>query len=334
MRNRLCPYCGESIDASERETEDAIPRALGGRLLVDAHARCNRRINVEIDEPLIKSFPMQVMLSCWGIKGRYGKAPLPATVTGTDRRGQRSTLRFLPLGRVAITHRPHESRNGDGTVQIRFDQSESDDVVRAKVEAVRRRGDQVRAVKQRGSVAGGYRLGFRLRGYAWPRFAARVGLAVGALAAEESWVHAETAQHLREILWSPIADSPIRLYLAPTDPPEGHAINGALLPPEHFLWTSHTPAGLASVCIILFGDWFMPVPLAMTADEGKLVRDYAWLINPVGASVTASRELTDVAVGLDRRRDRVAAVMARREQTLAEIDAEADRRRLLRCDRT
>jgi len=249
---------------------------------------------------------MQVVLSCWGIKGRYGKAPLPATLTGTDRQGQRSTLRFLPLGRVAVTHRPHESRDTDGTVQIRFDHSESDGVVRAQVDAVRRRGKEVRAVKQRGSVIGGYKLGFRLPGYAWPRFAARVGLAVGALAAEESWLHTETAQHLREILCSPTADSPFRLYMAPTDPPEGHAINGALLPPEHFLWTSHTPAGLASVCIVLFGDWFMPVPLAMHADEGKLVRDHAWLIDPVRAAVTTSGKLTDiVAVGAQRARQRL-----------------------------
>ena len=334
MRNRLCPYCGESIDASEHETEDAIPRALGGRLLVDAHGRCNRRINVEIDEPLIKCFPMQVVLSCWGIKGRYGKAPRPATLTGTDSQGQRSTLRFLPLGRVAVTHRPHEGRDKDGTVQIRFDHSEADDVVRAKVDAVRRRGEEVRAVKQRGSVPGGYELGFRLPGYAWPRFAARVGLAVGALAAEEWWLHTVTAQRLREILWSPTADSPLRLNRAPTDPPEGHAVNGALLPPEHFLWTSHTPAGLASVCIVLFGNWFMPVPLAMMADEGKLIRDHAWLIDPVRAAVTASGKLRDIAGGLDRRRDRVAAVMARRARILAEIDAEADRRRLSSCDRT
>ena len=85
---------------------------LGGRLLVDAHGGCNRKLDSEIDEPLIKSVPMQVVLSAWGIKGRHGKARLPATDTGTDRKGQRRTLRFLPLGRVAAAHRPHEIRGG------------------------------------------------------------------------------------------------------------------------------------------------------------------------------------------------------------------------------
>lgn len=277
-------YCGAPIDSSDRETEDSIPRALGGRLLVDAHGGCNRKLNSEIDEPLIKSVPMQVVLSAWGIKGRYGRAPLPATVTGTDRKGQRSTLRFLPVGRAAVTHRPHEIRDKDGTVEIRFDHSESDEVIRAKVEVVRRRGDQVCAMKQRGSIPGGYRVQFRLPEYGWTRFAAKVALAVGSLAADELWMHSHTAQQLREVLWSPTTECALRLYMAPGGLPAGHAVNGALVPPEHLVWTSHTPTGLASVCIVLFGEWFLLVPLAMTAAEGWLIRDDAWLINPFRAS--------------------------------------------------
>jgi hypothetical protein len=41
-----------------------------------------------------------------------------------------------------------------------------------------------------------------------------------------------------------------------------------VLPPEHLIWTSHTRDGRAIVCLYLLAEWFLPVPLALTPEEG------------------------------------------------------------------
>lgn len=287
---------------------------------------CGERLNRAVDEPLVQSMPVVKVRADLQIPDRFGKVPHPPRLVGYDATGARSTLRLLPLARVDIVHHPHEQLDEDGTATVRFDARESKDVIKRKVAAARRRHGDVRAVAQHGSQPGGYRVsGVRLPLYGWPRVAAKVALGVGALVCEPAWLRSETAAHLREVLWADSgAGTTLALDMAPGEPPEDHAVRGALLPPEHLIWTSHTSDGRASVCLYLFAEWFLPVPLAFSPEEGKLVRDYAWLINPRRAKVTFEGPLPDVAARLEKRRPRVSAVLRQREQWLAQLERQAD----------
>lgn len=309
--SRLCPYCGELLDARSTHAEHALPRALGGALEVEAHLDCGDRLNRTVDQALVQCMPVVKVRADYGIPDRYGNPPHPPALTGTDAAGARSTLRLLPFSRVSIRHRPHEQVEGDGSITVRFDPDEDADVIERKLLAARRRNPDVRAVVQRGSRKGGYRAGgIKLPLYGWPKLAAKIGLAVGSVVAEPDWLEGETAGHLREMLWArPGVETYLALGVAPEDPPEDSAVRGALLPPEHLIWTSHTPAGLASVCLYLFAEWFIPVPLALTPEEGQLVRDYAWLIEPRRAKVSREGPLDEVSRYLDRRRPRVESAL-------------------------
>ena len=197
----LCPYCGEPLDARPTHAEHALPRALGGALEIEAHLDCGDRLNRTVDEPLIQCMPVVKVRADYGIPDRYGKVPYPPALTGTDSTGARSTLRLLPYARVDIHHRPHEQVEEDGSITVRFDHDEDEEVIKRKVAAARRRSPDVRAVTQRGSRKGGYRVGgFRIPLYGWPKLAAKIGLAVGSLVAEPEWLKGETAGHLRELL--------------------------------------------------------------------------------------------------------------------------------------
>ena len=112
--------------------------------------------------------------------------------------------------------------------------------------------------------------------------------------------------------------------MAPGDPPENNAVRGALLPPEHLIWTSHTRDGRASVCLYLFAEWFLPVPLAFTPEEGRLVRDYAWLIEPRLAKVIRKGPLDEVSRDLERRRPRVEAAVRAHAELVERIEREAE----------
>lgn len=130
---------------------------------------------------------------------------------------------------------------------------------------------------------------------------------MGSVVADPEWLEGKTAGHLREVLWSKPTDrTHLALNSAPEDLPEQLAeIGDVLLPPEHFIWTSHTPDGRASVCIYLFGEWFIPAPLALSLEEGELVSDYAWLLDPYRARTRAEGPLNKVTARLRRRRPRV-----------------------------
>ena len=321
-----CPYCGEPLNARPTHAEHALPRALGGALEVDAHLDCGDLLNRTVDEPLVQCIPVVKVRADYGIPDRYGKRPHPPAFTGIDAAGARSTLRLLPYARVDIHHRPHEQVEEDDSITVRFDPDENEDVIERKIAAARRRSPNVRAVTQRGSRKGGYRVGgFKTPLYGWPKLAAKVGLAVGSLVAEAEWLEGETAGHLREVLWaSPKEKTHLALNMAPGDPPENSAVRGALLPPEHLIWTSHSPAGLASVCIYLFAEWFLPVPLALTPEEGRLVRDYAWLIEPRLAKVIRKGPLDEVSRDLERRRPRVETAVRAQAQLIKRIEREAN----------
>lgn len=325
----LCPYCGEPLDDRPTHAEHALPRALGGALKVDAHLDCGDRLNRKVDEPLVQCMPVVKVRADYAIPDRYGNPPHPPGFTGTDAAGARSTLRLQPFARVDIHHRPHEQVAEDGSITVRFDPGEDPDVIDRKLAAARRRSPHVRAVVQRGSRQGGYRVGgFRIPLYGWPKLAAKIGLAVGSLVAEPEWLEGETAEHLREVLWaSPGEETYLALETAPGDPPEDSALRGALRPPEHLIWTSHTPAGLASVCLYLFAEWFLPVPLALTPEEGRLVSDYAWLIEPRRAKVIREGPLDEVSRDLEKRRPRVDAALRAHAERVERLEREVAERR-------
>ena len=320
----LCPYCGDALDARPTHAEHPLARAFGGALVIEAHLDCGDRLNREVDEPLLHCLPVVKMRSDYAIPDRYGNPPKPFSLVGTDERGGRSTLRLLPLARVDLRHHPHEEVADDGTVTVRFDHTEDKEVIERKMATVRQRDPNARGVLQRGSRRGGYRVsGIRIPAHAWPRLAAKVGLAVGSLVAEPKWLEGETAGHLREVLWaSPRQKTYLALDMAPSDPPENSAARGALLPPEHLIWTSHTPAGLASACLYLFAEWFLPVPLALTHEEGRLVRDYAWLIQPRQAKMIREGPLEEVSRDLERRRPRVEAAVRAQAELIERIERE------------
>lgn len=301
-----------------------MARALGGAIVVVAHEDCGARLNRAVDEPLIHCVPVVKMRADYGILDRYGNPPHPPRLVGTDSSGARSTLRLLPLARMDIRHHPHEHVDDDGRVTVRFDHREDEDVIERKLEAARQRDPEVRGVLQRGSRREYNVSGIRIPLYGWPRLAAKVGLAVGSLAADPEWLRSETAEHLREVLWASPGDAThLALEMAPADPPDDNSVQGALLAPEHLIWTSHTREGLASVCLLLFAEWFLPVPLALTPGEGELVDDYAWLIDPIQARIVREGPLDAVTGDLGRRRPRVEAAIRARSELVERLEREA-----------
>lgn len=281
-----CPYCAKPLVDAETHGEHFIARALGWPVTVRAHLRCGEQLNAQIDEPLVKDFFVRKLRSDYAIPGRRGAIPEEPRLPARDDQGERMLVEFLSFARIDVRRTDTErSRIARGAKRLRVEP-------------------------------------FRMR-LVWPRMAAKAALGVGALIGAPSWIHSDTAGLLREVLWTTVA-APTTLVLpvAPESPPENLAIRGALLAPEHFVWTSHTSDGRASVCLALFDeDVFVPAPLALTLDEGRLLADHAWLIDPRRSRVRLEGPLNEVTTHLEQRRPQVMRVRAAFAEALRQAQA-------------
>lgn len=282
----LCPYCGEPLGSTPAQREHPLADAFGGALKVDAHEACGSELNRQIDEPLVKSLPVQKVRADFGIPNRRGGRPMHPRPVGVDYTGRRSKLEFLPMTRLGITELP----------------------------------EQARTEPPEGLRASAYRVGMRLSRAWWPRTAAKVALGMGSLAAKPQWVSSQTAGYLREVLWAADGRSPhLALLEAPTDAPEGLPLD-AVAEPEHFIWTVRHRTGGASVGMWLFGEWFLTAPLALDADEAALVSERGWLMNPYRRSLIAQGPLSDVSRTLRRRYPQVVALRDMRHDELRSME--------------
>jgi hypothetical protein len=285
----ICPYCGEEKDRTQQSIEHPLPRALGGHGFSspDHDDPCNKRAGREVDRPFVEHEFMRALRHRHGVRDARGQIPPAPRLYGDSEDGGRG---FLELGAEPRVRRvPRRTRNdANGTTLITEigDGAEiaAKELPRMEQRARELHGDggfrvesSIEQIRDEGELSILTSLSMTL----WPRFGAKLGLALGREALGDGWLHSQDAARLRRLLWNE-PDAPQAQPL-PEHVEAGDVFALIAPPPTHLVYVGNFHRGCGLI-VQLFGTLRYAVPLS---DTITLVEPAVWTFDPVAG--TASR---------------------------------------------
>jgi hypothetical protein len=320
----FCPYCGQDVDDADKHREHVVPSLIGGNLIIDACGKCDSESAVGVDNVILKTRQVELCRAMYDVRShRTPNAPtkvqIPATLSVG---GGRVMWRPGPKrGQLvqATPSQPYRHRDGDWRIATPAKTAVSD--LKQALTALRAEhpGRVVKVIDESNDSSDlvfehQYGMG---AGWEWPRFAAKIGLAMGHLALGRDFSLSVPMQKLRHLLRAgsepPGIYPPDQRVTTMVDNDPDHAAADVLLPHEHIIGIEQIPAGLRFFGV-LFGEIAFQVPLATSAQlpDG----DVAWLLGSDGPPTM--RRAGDVVAQLETRRDEIGG--ARQFHVTAKLD--------------
>lgn len=260
MTEERCPYCPPNVVSGGFNTEHVIPAKLGGTLTIRTHSKCNEQSALAVDNRLMADPDVEVLRALAGVSNtRTNRAARGSQTPVTLADGARALVRVDPSGHTLEQVGPGEPQRVDEHTYT-FTTPPTGDIERwteralAKIQAenpgrtVTFEGREARRTHVEAERSWG------IRPSTWPRFAAKVALALLDSTLPETW-HGSAGELALFALFrnDKVIGAPNGLAVFPTELHAGDGIYDLLRPWEHLLSVQPSAHGVV-VSLMLFGE--------------------------------------------------------------------------------
>jgi hypothetical protein len=298
----LCPYCGLEKEDSERTVEHVVPARMGGNLEIDACSPCNEGSALTVDNPILEGDgDVRVLRATYDVRSpRQRRKPARDQFVG-NLAGQGVKAVWRPGsagGEMLAVETAEPTPEEDGSFTLVTPAEEAERHVERGLERMRRAhpGKSVSLVESRTVTSEvTFEHGWEIRAEAWPRFMAKIGLALGHLAVD-GFDHSDEAERLRLLFRRGALDPgllapgsellPVPMRLGP-----GAPMRDLICPHEHLLSVAGGRGALVFTAI-LFGElqYKLAIASGLTPRDG----DRTWVLDGRGSPWEADLQTTSL----------------------------------------
>jgi hypothetical protein len=269
----LCFYCSGPLSGSE-PPEHVLPAGLGVDLTTRRVCQpCNQRAGREVDQPWLSDYLVNEARVRLQVPDRRGNPPRNMTIPAVSGDG-RDVFVHLDgtAGSTRIELKPQYRSDGIHWTTSGY----TVEATTKKLERMRQDHADVRVVRQAPEAAPETAVASIVQPpQTWPRFGAKVALAVASLVCADDWLESANAKALQEALWSGPADGlepGVAWCSIPAQLPNALPMR----PPEHLL-THVEWDGIQWLGLIIFAELQYRVPLEIDWGEAG---PQSWWFSP------------------------------------------------------
>jgi hypothetical protein len=302
----LCPYCGELKADDQRTVEHPVPARIGGNLEIEACSECNEGAARVIDYPILfRDGDVRALRATYDVRSprRRGKPAQDEFIGQFSGQDAKAAWRPGPAGGEVVqltATDPILEEDGTFTVIAPEEQGEKHlERALAKLRAAHpgKTVELLNSELKSGEVA--FEHSWGIDPQMWPRFMAKVAIALGHLAIDD-FDHSREAKMLRWLmragrLHTDLLAPGCSLAVVPEQLEAGASDRQLLCPHEHLLAVAGGPDRLI-FSGILFGELRYQLSIAsdLTARRGA-----AWVLDGRGKPFAGN--LAEVTIALTER---------------------------------
>ncbi len=303
----LCPYCGQTKDDAERTVEHPVPARMGGNLEIDACDDCNGGAARCVDYPILyRDGDVRALRATYDVRSPRRRArPARDEFVGTLS-GQRVKALWRPGpegGSLAQVTATEPALQPDGTFTVITPVEDSDRHLERALHELRTAhpGKTVELIdSEQVESPVGFEHSWGITPEMWPRFMAKISLAIGHLAVE-GFDNTREAKMLRWLmrggrLHRDLLAPSTELAVVPEQLEVGSSYRELLCPHEHLLSVA---AGVDGVVFsaVFFGELRYQLAVASTLEPQD--RGHVWILDGRGRPFSAA--LSEVSLALTER---------------------------------
>lgn len=277
-----CFYCTRPLDGNQG-LEYVLPAAIGAELTTSQVCMpCNRRCTTQVEQPWLRDPFLAPLRRRWAVRGRRRRPRQPTSV-GRHLVGDADPLTALDESKVWVSDVAWGERIGSTS---RSGEERVRRLERLNLSYPDLNLIESGTVPERPLKAVAPQVGSR---DTWPRFGAKVALAVATLVTTHLWLDSPGAKALQDVLWNGYPGSgtaalgPAGDRLAAR--PSRLQSTDLVRPPEHLLAIEFREHGGCDLVIVVFGElaYRVPFPIECTVEGAQ-----SWWFSP---SNTLGRQL-------------------------------------------
>jgi hypothetical protein len=304
----LCPYCGETKDEADRTVEHPVPARMGGNLEIDTCDECNEGAARSIDNPILfGDGDVRVLRATYDVRsprrrGRPARDEFIGIFSGQDAKAVwRPRAKGGDVAQLTATDPVPEE---DGTFTVITPVEDGEKHLERALEKLRaahpgKTVELLETEQLRGEVVFEHSWGVGLE--MWPRFMAKIALALGHLAIED-FDHTREAKLLRWLmrrgrLHADLLAPGTQLAAVPAQLEAGDRDRELLCPHEHLVAVATGQQDGLIFSAIFFGE--LRYQLSVASKLKRLDGGRAWILD--GRGKPYSGNLREISFALTER---------------------------------